>query len=154
MQSGLAKFVALAALLLAGMTSAASAGGWGWDAPGPVVYGWAGCGGCGQPVVPAPVPYHWSGCGGCRLPSAAAVFTEPVAPAPIVVSVPAGCCYRGLYRAAVPSPLYVVNRGPAFTGPGLTVPYGVYAPGPAYVPAVSYPYISGHDYRGRRIYGY
>lgn len=67
--------VALATLFTVGMTSLASACcSWGYSAPvvyapvAPVTYG--GCGGC---------------CGGCGTPTAAAVFAQPVAPAPISV---------------------------------------------------------------------
>ncbi|HXW41210.1 MAG TPA: hypothetical protein VEK75_08410 [Xanthobacteraceae bacterium] len=67
--------VALATLFTIGMTSMASACcNWGFGAPvayatvAPVGYG--GCGGC---------------CGGCAAPTVAAVYAQPVAPAPIYV---------------------------------------------------------------------
>ena len=38
------------------------------------------------------------------------------------------------FNRLCPSPLYVVNQGPEYTGPGLMVPYGTYAPAAAYAP--------------------
>src|SRR5580704_10145731 len=64
--------VALATLFTVGMTSFASAGCCGWGYSAPVVY------------QSAPV---YGGCGGCGGPTAAAVFAQPVAPAPIAVGV-------------------------------------------------------------------
>jgi len=78
----------------------------------------------------------------------------PIAPAPIYVgpwsggwsltpwsfgigsrswSAPGGCggC------AAAPSPLYVVDRGPDYTGPGVMVPFLTYTP------TIAFPYVSG-----------
>src|SRR5579884_3997525 len=151
--------VAFATLLTVGMTSLASAGccgGWsGWGATAPITYGWGtGCGGCGVAAyayAPAityapPVTYGWSGCGVCSTPTAASVFAQPVAPAPIVVSTPpVGCC-------TARTSLYVADQGPDFTGPGLMIPYGTYTPARAYAPAVNYPYI--HGYYGGYRYGY
>ena len=48
-------------------------------------------------------------------------------------------CARAVGYA--PSPLYVVNQGPEYTGPGLMVPYQSYSPGAAFAPAINYPYI-------------
>jgi hypothetical protein len=147
-----ATLVALATLFTVGMTSLASAccGGWGYGAP--VAYaGYGGYGGFG-------------GCGGCGAPTAAVVYAQPVAPAPIVVGGWGGsvgwgggwgggcgcgaCGCRGLIGGyggwGAPSPLYVVNQGPAYTGPGLMVPYGGYTPDTAYAPAVDYPYVPGY----------
>jgi hypothetical protein len=163
--------VALATLLTVGMTSIASAC-CGWGYPTPVEY---------APV--APVTY--GGCGTCASPTAAAVYAQPVAPAPIVVNAPAlpfggpccnvgyngcgncggggfaswnggngwgggcgncgGCCARTVSYAA-PSPLYVVNQGPDYSGPGLMQPYATYAPDTAYAPATDYPYVPGYGY--------
>jgi hypothetical protein len=167
-------FVALATLFTIGMTSLASAdccNNWGYSAP--VSYG------------------AYGGCGGCGTPTAAVVFAQPVAPAPIAISNPvtafggpccgwsgcgdcggysAGCnncggwggwgggcggcgaagwsgggcggCGRSIVYAA--PALYVVNQGPYYTGPGITVPYSTYSPGTAYAPAVNYPYVPGY----------
>ena len=65
-------FVALATLFTVGMTSFASANCCGWGYSAPVTY--------------APVYGGYGGCGGCGAPTAAAVFAQPVAPAPIAVS--------------------------------------------------------------------
>jgi hypothetical protein len=60
---------------------------------------------------PAPLAYQWSGCGGCG-----GVYATPaIEPTPIA-----------------PSPIYVVNQGPDYTGPGIMVPYRVYGPGAGY----------------------
>jgi len=171
--------VALATFFTIGMTSLASAGccNGGYTAPvvyvpaAPVSYG--GCGGCGAPV--APINYGgygggYGGCGGCG-PTAAAVYAQPIAPAPIVVSASIGSPWRGgcgncggwatssgcggcgiLPVSVEPSPqLYVVNQGPEYSGPGLTVPYATYSPETAYAPATDYPYVPGYGY-GRPAY--
>jgi hypothetical protein len=44
------------------------------------------------------------------------------------------------------SPLYVVNQGPVYTGPGLMQPYATYSPDTAYAPAANYPYVPGYGY--------
>ncbi len=177
--------VALATVFSVGMTSMASACcGGGYAAP--VAY----------PV--APVGYGY-GCGGCGAPTAAAVYAQPVAPSPILVTpsvTPFGgpCCswngcgdcgWSGGWSSwsggapwgggwsgwgwgrggcggcarpvvyAAPS-LYVVNQGPVYSGPGLSIPYQTYAPDTAYVPATGYPYVpgygSGYGYGGAPIY--
>jgi hypothetical protein len=166
-------FVALATLFTVGMTSMASAGGWGYAAP--VAY---------AEFTPAV-----GGCGGCGAPTAAAVYSVPVAPAPIAVNTccgsawggtsywgnGGGCCggwssnwsigcgnacgYGGGYGGygvgygggwtpgrcnnCGVSPIYVVNQGPVFSGPGLMQPYATYSPDAAYAPAADYPYVPG-----------
>ena len=52
----------------------------------------------------------------------------------------------GYHAAAVPSPLYVVNQGPEYSGPGLTVPYGTYSPGTNLAGPAQYPYVAGPGY--------
>ncbi|MGB6534804.1 MAG: hypothetical protein WBF58_02455 [Xanthobacteraceae bacterium] len=117
----------LAALFTAGMTSAASAG----------------CGGCGtqfvyaQRVIPAPprpvfVHRWWRPTCGCA------------------------CSCRGLFgytagaelTPIAPAPIYVVNQGPDYTGPGIMVPYRTW----------TRPYLSGYRYGYGRLhyrhYGY
>jgi hypothetical protein len=110
-------------------------------------------------------PYGgYGGYGGYGVPTAAVVYAQPVAPAPIVVGGWGGGCggcgggwggggwggggcggCRGVISAwGAPSPLYVVNQGPAYTGPGLMVPYGGYTPDTAYAPAADYPYVPGY----------
>ncbi len=152
--------VALATLFTVGMTSLASACcDWGFSAA-PVIY---------APVAVGPVAY--GGCGGCGGPTAAAVYAQPVAPSPIYVGGfgngwggnawgygaswgggwgGCGCgacgCNRGLIGWGAPSPLYVVNQGPAYTGPGLMVPYNTYTPDTAYAPAADYPYVPADQY--------
>ena len=140
----------VAALLTAGMTSAASAC-CGYGVRAPVVYSHWGCGHCGA---------HFWGCGRCGLPTAAAVYAEPVAPAPVPVAWTSGCgcpcgC-RGIFSAfgptiavtpIAPAPIYVVNQGPEYTGPGIVVPYRTWTPPLAYYgPRFRYGY--GYRYRG------
>ena len=148
-----ATLFAFAALFTAAMTSAASAGCCGWGVQAPVAYGPVGCGGCGAP-------------------SAAVVYAQPVAPAPPAVAVGAwgwgaGCgCHRGFVYAATPSievmpvetaPIYVVNQGPDYTGPGVMTPYHTWAPAGGYVAPGAYPYMAGYGagygyYGPRRVY--
>ena len=122
--------VGLAGVFTVGMTSLASAGGWGWGS------GW----GSG-----------W-GCGGCAAPSAAIVYAQPVAPLPAPVTFGCGCGHQSLVYAEppieptpiAPAPIYVVNQGPEYEGPGITVPYHTWAPVSAYGPAAEYPYRAGY----------
>lgn len=65
--------VAVATLFSVGMTSIASASCCGWGYSAPVAY---------APVAPA----GYGGCGACGAPTAAAVYAQPVAPAPIMVN--------------------------------------------------------------------
>jgi hypothetical protein len=133
-------------------------GGCGAVAYAPVIYATpiepqpiaVGCGGCGAPVTccapsvaayAAPVGYgdygggygggynggygggyaggygggYGGGCGNCGVP---AVYTTP-------------------------APLYVVNQGPAFEGPGVMVPFHSYAPPAEYAPPPGYPPYAG-----------
>jgi hypothetical protein len=137
----------------------------------------AGCGGCGfeapavyaPPIYAQPIPVY-------AIP---APLPPPavVAPAPIAVDhwdtggcgtfggCGGGCGFGGCggfssflgfnscncARAVgyTPSPLYVVNQGPEYTGPGMMVPYQSYSPGAAFAPAINYPYVGPrYGYRG------
>jgi hypothetical protein len=152
--------VALATIFAVGMAPAAFAGCCGWDAPAPVYYapqGYAqgGCGSCGvtayapivyaTPIAPAPI-YLGGGCGGCGTPTAAVTFAPPVAPTPTYGC--GGCGAPVVYTQ--PAPLYVVNQGPEFSGPGITVPFETYAPPAQYAPPPYYPpyYHPQSYYRG------
>jgi hypothetical protein len=120
-----AGLLAITTLFTAGLTSAASAGccDWGAAAPlsyaPPVAYGASvGCGGCGSAVYAAPVAYamptsfaYRTGCGGCG---------------------------RSVTLVA-PSPIYVVNQGPHYSGPGIMT-YKTYSTGEH---AGAYPYVHG-----------
>jgi len=147
----------LAVLFSAGMTSVASAGCCGWEVQAPVAY--------------AAVAY--GGCGGCGTPTAATVYAEPVAPAPppapVAVSPWAwgtgcGCHHAAVYAAVAaeptliaPAPIYVVNQGPDYTGPGIMVPYRTWPPAASYITRGAYPYVPGYGYGygyGYRRYGY
>lgn len=150
--------VALATLLTAGTTSAALAC-CEWGNPAPITYRWSGCNGCGAAVAPAayaePVaPIAAAGCGGCAAPLA--TYAQPVVP-PLVTPGGCGCSgcggCGGLYATPAieptpiaPSPIYVVNQGPDYTGPGIMVPYRVYAPGAGFAPPPAYSYVVGQPY--------
>ena len=173
--------VALATLFTVGMTSMASAC-CDWGNAAPVGY---------AEFTPAP----FGGCGGCGAPTAAVVYSQPVAPAPIAVNTccgsawggtsywgnGGGCCggwssnwssccgavswsvgcgncgvgwgagwgagwTPGRCNTCGVSPLYVVNQGPDYSGPGLMQPYATYSPDAAYAPAADYPYVPGYGY--------
>ena len=81
----------------------------------PVAQWSGGCGGCGAPVGYGGYGGGDSGCGNCGV---TAVYTTP-------------------------APLYVVNQGPDFEGPGVFVPYHSYAPPAEYAPAPDYPPYAG-----------
>jgi hypothetical protein len=140
----------LAALFAAGISSAASACcGWGVQAPAPVTYAPAGCGGCGTPI-------------------ATIVYAQPVAPPPVAVSTWTGGCgcacgCRGFFSylapaaepmPIAPAPIYVTNQGPDYSGPGIMVPYHTWTPASSYVVPGSYPYLPGYGYGYRHRYGY
>ena len=55
--------------------------------------------------------------------------------------------------AIAPAPIYVVNQGPDYTGPGIMTPYHTWMPSASYVVPGSYPYRSGYGY-GYHRYGY
>jgi len=161
--------VAVATLFSIGMTSIASACcDWGYSSP--VAYA-------------AVAPVGFGGCGTCGVPTAAAVFAQPVAPAPIyitpVVATAFGgpcCAWSGCGNCgwsgwsggrawggcgacgqaavyAAPS-LYVVNQGPVYSGPGIMAPYQTYSPETAYAPATDYPYVPGYGNGYGYGYGY
>jgi hypothetical protein len=144
--------VAIATLITVGMTQVAFAqngcGGCGTAVYAPVIYAVpiapapiaVGCGNCGAPVTccapsvaiyAAPVAQWSGGCGGCTAP------------------VGYGGGYSGCGNCGVPAvyttpaPLYVVNQGPDFEGPGLMVPYHSYAPPAQYAPPPAYPPYAG-----------
>ena len=163
-----ATLVVLATLFTAALSPAAFAGCCGWGSGfgsfgygGGLGYGGgfgygafgSGCGGCGVSVVATPV------------------VAAPVVAAPVVYGGGCGCGSSVVYASPVvqptpiaPSPIYVTNQGPEFSGPGVSVPYGTYSPAPAYAPP--YPYMSGYrpyprmaymrpyrPYMGPRYYG-
>ena len=153
--------VALATLLTAGTTSAALAC-CEWGSPAPIAYQWSGCGGCGPAVAPITyaAPVLAGGCGGCGAPLA--TYAQPFVPPLVAPAVGwgggcgcSGCGGCGGYATPAieptpiaPSPIYVVNQGPDYTGPGLMVPYRVYAPGAGYAPPPAYSYVAGKSYPG------
>jgi hypothetical protein len=139
-----ATLFALAALFTGALTSAASAG-------------------CCGVEVQAPVTYAHAGCGGCGTSGAVIVYARPVAPTTRVLVRTAawgtGCgCHAGIVYATPvtepmpiePAPIYVVNQGPEFSGPGIMVPYHTWSPYAGYVVPGSYPYF--HGYRHGHLY--
>jgi hypothetical protein len=152
--------VTCSALFVAALTSATYAqcggcGGWGFSAPvayAPLYSG--GCGGCGavavQPVVEVqPIAVQ----------PVVEVQLVPIAAAPIAVGCGGcggcgGCSSTFAYQPVVASPYYVVNQGPAYTGPGVMVPFGTYAPGAGLSNPAAYPYIGGPGYGYGPRYGY
>ncbi len=152
----------LAFLFTAGMTSVASAC-CGWGVQAPVAYASTGCGGCGtpsaaivyaQPVAPTPPVvtvrgWDWTRTWGTTWGTNWGSTWGT------------GCrCRRAYVYAATPAveltpiapaPIYVVNQGPDYTGPGIMVPYHTWTPASSYVVPGSYPYLSGYRYHG---YGY
>lgn len=137
------------ATLFTGIASAAFAGCCGWGTPAPVAYASYGCGGCGaafapMAYAPAPLPVAgWGtgcggcggGCGGCGQ-SVAYVEAAPI-----------------MEPQIAPAPIYVVDQGPEYAGPGIMIPYRTWATG---VPAaIDYPYVSnGYGYGHGHGYGY
>jgi hypothetical protein len=161
--------VAIATLITVGMTQVAFAqngcGGCGTAVYAPVTYATpvepqpiaVGCGNCGAPVTccapsvaayAAPVAQWGGGCGGCGAPVGYGGYGGGY-----------GGGYSGCGNCGVPAvyttpaPLYVVNQGPAFEGPGLMVPYHSYAPPAEYAPPPAYPPYGG-GYGGGYAGGY
>jgi hypothetical protein len=115
------------------------------------------------------------GCGGVAVTYVQPVAVQPVYVQPVVQAVPVvaapiavdrwdtngwggcGCCGGcggcggcsatfGYHAAVVPSPFYVVNQGPEYSGPGLMLPYGTYSPGANLAAPGGYPYVAGPGY--------
>jgi hypothetical protein len=121
-----AVLVASAIVFTAAMTSVASACCQGPFA-GPAVY-----------APPAPPPFYAGGCGRCG----PVAFVAPLPPVRVPVWGCGGCA--GTYvepTPIAPAPIYVVNQGPDFSGPGIMVPFHTYSPAAAFSPAVDYPYV-------------
>jgi hypothetical protein len=161
--------VAIATLITVGMTQVALAqtgcGGCGTAVYAPVIYATpiapapiaVGCGNCGVPVTccapsvaayAAPVPEWGGGCGGCGTPVGYGGYGGGYGGG---YSGCGGCGVPAVYTT--PAPLYVVNQGPAFEGPGLVVPYHSYAPPVEYAPPPAYPPYGG-GYAGGYAGGY
>jgi hypothetical protein len=114
-------------------------------APQPIAVG---CGNCGAPVTccapsiaasyAAPVAQWSGGCGGCGAPVGYGGYGGYGG------GYNNGCGNCGVPAVyTTPAPLYVVNQGPAFEGPGLMVPYHSYAPPVEYAPPPAYPPYAG-----------
>lgn len=98
---------------------------------------WSGCGYCGG---------AGAGCGGCGGGWGGSVFGVGYSGwswgrcGNCGAGWGGGCCASA---TAYASPLYVVNQGPYYSGPGLMQPYATYSPDTAYAPASDYPYVPG-----------
>jgi len=105
------------------------------------------------PVAVAPAPIgvdHWDtgGCatlGGCG--TGCGAFGGPACG-----GIPINTCGCGRSVAYAPAPLYVVNQGPQYSGPGMMVSYQFYAPASAYAPAINYPYVGPRFAYRPRVY--
>ena len=166
--------VAIATLITVGMTQVAFAqtgcGGCGGVAYAPVIYATpiapqpiaVGCGNCGAPVsccapsvaasYAAPVAQWGGGCGGCGAPVGYGGYGGYGGGYGGGYSGCGNCGGPAVYTT--PAPLYVVNQGPAFEGPGLMVPYHSYAPPVEYAPPPAYPPYAGGGYAGGYAGGY
>ncbi len=131
-----------------------------------------GCGGCGgggyvvMTYAPAPGQYAAP----MPMPIPAPVAPLPIAPAPIGVGhwdtggwggwgnwggggTWGGCgCNRGLFTSGffgspAVAPIYIVNQGPQYSGPGIMIPSQSYSPGEGVAAPGAYPYIGRHPYR-------
>lgn len=111
---------ALTALFTVGATSFAAAGCCQWGNGAPWAFAPPYAGGCG------------GCCGGCG-GSAAPIVYAPVELTPIA-----------------PAPIYVVNQGPEYDGPGVMVPYRLWSPVTGVAFPGEYPFISGRHH----WYGY
>jgi hypothetical protein len=171
--------VAFATLFTVGMTSFASAEccGWGYSAPtvSPLIYG-NGCGGCAAPGAPAPIavgvaatPFggpccSWNGCGNCGWGGYGSGCSNCG-----WGGWGGGCgtsCGWGGWggrwgsggcggcSGAVVYNVPIVNQGPVYGGPGITVPYSTYSPDTDYAPAADYPYVPGYGAGYGGGYGY
>jgi hypothetical protein len=112
-----------------------------------------------MPVAPAPIAVdHWDtgGCGtlgGCF--GGCGAFGGPSCGGGFGVGFGFGGCNCGRSVGYASSPLYVVDQGPDYSGPGMMVPYGTYDPGAAYAPAINYPYVGPrYGYRRPGYYPY
>jgi hypothetical protein len=130
--------MAITILFTVGMTSIASAGCCDWGVQA-------------QPVVYAAPAAYAGGCGGCGT----AAYAAPITYAAPVVSYASSGCGCGSHALAyaqptvvAPSPIYVVNQGPNYVGPGVMVPYRTYSRAAYYAPASDYPYVSGYADEG------
>jgi hypothetical protein len=57
-----------------------------------------------------------------------------------------GCSSTFGHHPVAPAPLYVVNQGPEYSGPGLMVPFGTYSPATNLAAPGAYPYVVGSGY--------
>ena len=157
--------VAIATLITMGMTQVAFAqygcGGCGTAVYAPVIYATpvapapiaVGCGNCEAPVTccapsvaayAAPVAQWGSGCGGCGTSVGYGGYGGGYGGYGGGYGGYSGCGNCGVPAVyTTPAPLYVVNQGPAFEGPGLMVPYHSYAPPVEYAPPPAYPPYAG-----------
>lgn len=118
-------------------------------APAPTILSWGnGCGGgCGGGSIFGALGAGWGGgCNNCAAPVSSCCAVP--APAPVAccaVPAPVACCAAPAVYTT-PAPLYMVNQGPDFNGPGIMEPYRTYAPPAMYAPPPAYPPYPMHRY--------
>ena len=109
------------------------------------------------PVAPAPIAVdHWDtngfgGCGffgfhwgGCGAVGSCGLFSGPGACA---APPPCGTCGRPVAFRIAPSPVYIVNQGPKYSGPGFMIPFKTYSPTTDLAAPREFPYISARGPR-------
>jgi hypothetical protein len=158
-----AGLVACAAFFATGMASVAFAG-CGGCGGGFVVETYAQPMVYAPPVGYAPPAFEYAPQAYAPPPVALPPPPLPIAPAPIAVDhwdtggrggCGCGCgCNRGffgggsLFGGPGPAPIYIVNQGPEYSGPGIMVPYTAYAPEAGLAAPGTYPYIGRYGYPG------
>jgi len=110
-------------------------------------------------VAPAPIAVdHWdtNGFGDCRYPGdyfgACGGFFGRCGwfsgPGPCGAPAPCGACGRPAAYRPAPSPVYIVNQGPEYSGPGFMILFKTYSPSTGLAAPGQFPYISArHVYR-------
>jgi len=156
-----AGLVACAAFFATAMTSVAFAG-CGGCGGGFVVQTYAQPMVYAPPVGYAPPAFEYAPQAYAPPPVALPPPPLPIAPAPIAVDHwdtggwgGCGCrcgCNRGffgggsLFGGPGPAPIYIVNQGPEYSGPGIMIPYTAYSPEAGLAAPGTYPYVGRYGY--------
>jgi hypothetical protein len=152
-----------AAAMTAAMTSVAFAG-CGGCGGGFVVQTYAQPPLYAPPMAYAPPPLEYAPPAYAPIMPPPPVAPLPIAPAPIAVDhwdtggwdrwgSFGGCgCNRGFFGGGGffggpgPAPIYIVNQGPEYSGPGIMIPYNTYSPEAGLAAPGTYPYIGRYGY--------
>jgi hypothetical protein len=118
-----------------------------------LTYAPAGCGSCGSAGYGG-APVAWGGgCGGYGGCGSAGWGGGGCGHCGAVSYGGCGNCGGASVGYAVGMPsMYVVNQGPVYSGPGMSIPYSTYSPEAAYAPATDYPYAAGAGYAAPSVY--